>query len=639
MRNGKRFYAALIVVATTFVLCSIKALNAVDSRPVTWRDRHEATHEPFTRHVQRRRRMQQGAFSPIKGRLALPKQKIGLPSDNLIAGYAGTFEPRTKDAASRPPKPPKNEKTSFIDISAFPMGDAAAPAQAAVAVKAATAPLLDSSTFPAVPRTLSVVLPCAFEYELMEKTVESVFKATPADVLHEIIVVDDGSSPPLATSFKRSREWKVKMLRHETPRGLIGAKKTGGDAATGDIIVFFDCHVKPDPSYWKPFVSQMKDNYKRVVVPTITNLNVDTWSEFGRPAPGSGGMSKCYITFDSEFKWTTDSTPYVPVMSGGLLAISRQWWTETGGYDAEMVGWGGENIDQSLRIWLCGGEIVSAPESYVAHMWRDGSKPKTGARYSVPPGAPERNRARAAKAHFGAWFTKKTLTFPSFAQFKADGGASLDVSSITAAKSKLKCQPFSWYLDRFSHVYRDGGVLPRTIFQIEAVESGGGGGGGGGGAALCLQMAQHQSWTNAGAPDDSLVLRPCSDKGTTQWWHRANRAARGARKCCTGLRSWNSDQCIVQAGVGGKTSVCDLDSANTMQQVALGADGKLRFTYAGAGERFCLSAAGGGRDGGSVSVGSCATATLWQRRHATTPVEFSILSPEQQAKWPADDIA
>jgi GT2 family glycosyltransferase len=91
-------------------------------------------------------------------------------------------------------------------------------------------------------------------------------------------------------------------------------------------------------------------------------------------------MSKCYLSFDAEFKWTNDDTPFVPIMSGGLLAMSRRWWQETGGYDTAMLGWGGENLDQSLRIWLCGGEIYSASDSYVAHMWRDGSKPKTNAR-------------------------------------------------------------------------------------------------------------------------------------------------------------------------------------------------------------------------------------------------------------------
>lgn len=39
------------------------------------------------------------------------------------------------------------------------------------------------------------------------------------------------------------------------------------------------------------------------------------------------------------------------MLSGGLLAMSKQWWTEMGGYDEKMTGWGGENIDQ-VRISL-----------------------------------------------------------------------------------------------------------------------------------------------------------------------------------------------------------------------------------------------------------------------------------------------
>jgi len=47
-------------------------------------------------------------------------------------------------------------------------------------------------------------------------------------------------------------------------------------------------------------------------------------------------MSKCYLTFDSDFKWTTDSKPWVPVMSGGLLAMGRDWFFKIGGHDQAM---------------------------------------------------------------------------------------------------------------------------------------------------------------------------------------------------------------------------------------------------------------------------------------------------------------
>ena len=92
--------------------------------------------------------------------------------------------------------------------------------------------------------TLSVVLPCAYEYAFMERTAKSVWEMTPAERLEEIIIVDDASDPPLER-FAAADTYKVRFLRHDEPRGLIGAKKTGADAARGGIVVFFDCHVKP----------------------------------------------------------------------------------------------------------------------------------------------------------------------------------------------------------------------------------------------------------------------------------------------------------------------------------------------------------------------------------------------------------
>ena len=135
---------------------------------------------------------------------------------------------------------------------------------------------------------------------------------------------------PLEPAFPGAARFKVKFVRHESSVGLIGAKHAGASAATGDIVVFLDCHVKPALGWWEPFVREVGKSYKRVVVPSITALNVETWAET-RGAPG--GMSKCILTFDAEFKWTSDATEVVPIMSGGLLGMSRRWFEETGGYD------------------------------------------------------------------------------------------------------------------------------------------------------------------------------------------------------------------------------------------------------------------------------------------------------------------
>lgn len=101
-------------------------------------------------------------------------------------------------------------------------------------------------------KTLSVVLPCGCENEFFERTIRSVFAATPPEILHEIVVVDDNSVPPLEPMFTLDKdEYKVKFVRSDVSLGLIDAKHQGAEAASGDIIVFFDCHVKPALGYCK----------------------------------------------------------------------------------------------------------------------------------------------------------------------------------------------------------------------------------------------------------------------------------------------------------------------------------------------------------------------------------------------------
>jgi GT2 family glycosyltransferase len=418
-------------------------------------------------------------------------------------------------------------------------------------------------------KTMSVILPCANEGLYAVNTARSIGELTPKDVLVEIIVVDDGSSEPLEIFFKKTapdilEKYPIKFVRHETFTGLINAKKQGGDRAIGDVLTFLDCHVLPRDyglgKYWSDgIMSRISENYKRVVVPSITDLDADKWEEIGKP----DGVAKCYLSMDVDFRWFDSDDDYVPIMSGGLLAMSRDWWYETGGYDSGMVGWGGENIDQSLRIWLCGGEIVHATDSHVAHMWRTNDKPQTKAKYTVPEGATSNNRYRVAMAWMDEYI-EKANDFPVFSQFVSRGGKPPteplpDISSILAVKERMKCKPFQWFLDKFSGVYRDGGVLPSTVFRIRDTR-----------ANLCIAR---RSTTNR--QEHGIVAAQCSVDDPMQLWHRGNR---NESQCCSGLRSYDSMYCLA-GGHHGKVvgNECNTYGRVQDQHVDIRSDGEIFF--------------------------------------------------------------
>lgn len=421
--------------------------------------------------------------------------------------------------------------------------------------------------------TLSVVLPCAFEGEYAVKTVEAIRQNTKRHRLKEIIVVDDGSKPPLQPLFDAKSgslrgangdQAPMRLIRHETTKGLIGAKKSGGDAAVGDVVVFFDCHVKPRIGWEEAFLTQMKraGDHRTLVVPTITSLDPDTWEE-----RGGGGSKAMIVLWNGDFTWLSYSGRDVPLMSGGLLAISRRFWQETGGYDPNMVAWGGENIDQSLRAWLCGGRIEVASGAYVAHMWRDPNKPKTRLKYPMPTEMVMRNKARAVSAWMGE-FKDKTLAFPEYDQFTKEHHDIGDMSNFEEIRNRMQCKPFSYYVQRFSYVYLDTGLTPKEVFQLKEETTG-----------WCLQRAPNTK------PPHDMVLSPCVDASSQenhgehsggvielQLWHGMNRKPAGGwrggdRDCCSGLGNWNFLSCISSGGMGHRviSTACETQGHNAGQ--------------------------------------------------------------------------
>ena len=85
---------------------------------------------------------------------------------------------------------------------------------------------------------ISVVLPTHNRADLLREAIASVQSQTWPD--WELVVVDDGSIPPVYQERDDGIDHPVKWLRNELAKGLSNARNRGIEAAEGDVVTFLD---------------------------------------------------------------------------------------------------------------------------------------------------------------------------------------------------------------------------------------------------------------------------------------------------------------------------------------------------------------------------------------------------------------
>lgn len=160
-------------------------------------------------------------------------------------------------------------------------------------------------------------------------------------------------------------EPKIKIVRHTKREGLIRARMTGANSASGEVLLFLDSHCEVNLGWLEPLLERIAINRSNVVCPVIDVISLDKlmYSTIRGPPGVRGGFS-----WQLQFKWKKipeyeqkrrghDETRevYSPTMAGGLFAIDRRYFFEIGAYDLGMDIWGGENLEISFRvcIWVC----------------------------------------------------------------------------------------------------------------------------------------------------------------------------------------------------------------------------------------------------------------------------------------------
>ncbi|XP_062354016.1 polypeptide N-acetylgalactosaminyltransferase 5 [Cinclus cinclus] len=289
------------------------------------------------------------------------------------------------------------------------------------------------------------------------RSVHSVLSRSPPHLIEEIILVDDFSTKEYLKEqldTYMSQFPKVKILHLQERHGLIRARLAGAEIAKGAVLTFLDSHVECNVGWLEPLLDRVRLRRTKVACPVIevisdkdmSYMTVDNFQRGIFTWPMNFGWRQIPQEVIEKNKIKETDIIRCPVMAGGLFSIDKKYFFELGMYDPGLDVWGGENMEISFKVWMCGGEIEIVPCSRVGHIFRNDNP------YSFPKDrvrTVERNLARVAEV----WLDEYKELFYGHAYHLVLGSVDVgDLSQQIQLRKKLRCKTFRWYLE---NVYPD----------------------------------------------------------------------------------------------------------------------------------------------------------------------------------------
>ena len=238
--------------------------------------------------------------------------------------------------------------------------------------------LPDTEAFRPV-RGVSVVVPCFEAPDALALTLAGLEGQRYPRGLFEVVVVDDGSEPPLGAPAATGLDLRV-VRQERRGFGLARARDTGARAAAHDILVFLDGDVIPEAGLlaaharWHHAVS---DALTLGFCAFVSVAGIDAGAVRARP----GSLRELFAGRPFDPPWlerhmartgdlTSRHDDLFRAVTGHNFGISRAFFEEVGGFDESFARYGGEDTEFGWRAQVRGGLLVPVREAFGWHQGR-----------------------------------------------------------------------------------------------------------------------------------------------------------------------------------------------------------------------------------------------------------------------------
>ncbi len=170
----------------------------------------------------------------------------------------------------------------------------------------------------------------------------------------EVVLIDDGSSD---STVETARRHGLRVVRHDTNRGLAAARNTGIREARTAWVASLDADVRPHSDWLERLVAAVEEGRFAGACGQLRETRLDSLADRWR---------------DVHMRqwWDGERIINPKFLFGNNTLFLREALQQVGGYD-ERCRSNGEDVDVSERLRKAGYDLVYEPEAACDHLRED----------------------------------------------------------------------------------------------------------------------------------------------------------------------------------------------------------------------------------------------------------------------------